>query len=63
MDKQIELKAKIGEIQIELEQLQARANQLVEMKNQCRQALAQEMNKPEEPAEVKPEVKTEDKKK
>lgn len=52
MDKQTELKAKIGECQIRLEQLQAEANKIVEMKNQFTQALMNEMNKL-----VQPEVK------
>ncbi len=54
MDKQTELKAKIGECQLELENLQAKANKIVEMKNQFTQALIQELSKPVEP---KPEVK------
>jgi len=55
MDKQTELKAKIGECQLQLEDLQAKANKLSQMKQQFTQSLIQEMNKPVEPTpEVKP---------
>lgn len=54
MDKQTELKAKIGECQLELEQLQARATQVNNLKQQFTQALVQEIKKPAEP---KPEKK------
>lgn len=43
MDKQTELKAKIGECQFRLEQLQAEANKVSEIKNQATQALMQEL--------------------
>lgn len=55
MDKQTELKAKIGECQLQIEDLQAKANKLNQMKQQFTQALIQEINKPVEP--VEPEVK------
>ena len=55
MDKQIELKAKIGEIQLQLESLQAQANQLSQAKQKAIADLIEEMKKPVEdnPKEVK----------
>jgi prefoldin subunit 5 len=42
----IEIKAQIGGIQLQLEELQARANALVTKKNELTQALYKEMSKP-----------------
>ncbi len=49
MDKQTEIKAKIGEIQLQLEGLQAQANILMENKKKLTQALLQEMNQKPSP--------------
>lgn len=56
MDKQTELKAKIGEVQLEMDQIQVRYNQLVQAKSQYTQLLMQELKKPAEP-EVKKKSK------
>ena len=64
MEKQTELKAKIGECQLELESLQAQAQKVVEMKNQYTQSLIQELSKPsEKPIEKSVEEVTEEPKK
>ncbi len=56
MEKQIELKAKIGEVQLEMDSIQSRFNQLVQFKTQLIQALNEEISKAVSPV-VKPVVK------
>lgn len=57
MEKQIELKAKIGEVQLEMDSIQSRFTQLTQFKNQLIQDLNDEVSKVVSPAAKKIEPK------